>query len=174
LDQFPFGRVNLRFGASQYFSADSKTGRRKGCSPECSRHHLTASCCPNRPETLQTRSAAHVRGMLLGLKSDIFSRSLTISDRLVEIRKMSCRPPGGSAKAKPGQQTSAFPSKSIPSVVVRFCRREKVTALETGRCRTRLEAEVGRIRLSLFRESRIQQCGGVLKYWSHPLHQSVG
>ena len=52
-------------------------------------------------------------------------------------------------------QISAFPSKSIPSVVVRFCRREKVTALEAGPCRTRLQAEVGRIRLSLFWESRI-------------------
>src|SRR5271163_1609170 len=40
-----------------------------------------------------------------------------------------------------------------------------------GTLRTRLEAEVGWIRLSLFRESRIKQCGGVLKYWSHPLHQ---
>src|SRR3984885_10872730 len=86
LDQFRFEWVNLRFGESQYFSADSKTGRGKGCSPGCSRHHLTASCCLNRPETPQTCSAAHVRGMLLGLKSDIFSRSLTINARLVEIR----------------------------------------------------------------------------------------
>src|SRR5271155_3646015 len=105
LDQFRFEWVNLRFGESQYFSADSKTGRGKGCSPVRGRHHLAASCCLNRPETLQTCSAAHVRGMLLGPKSDIVSRSLTINARLVEIRKMSWRPPGGSAKAKPGEQT---------------------------------------------------------------------
>src|SRR5271154_3116585 len=104
LDLFRFERLNLRFGASQCFSADPKTGPGKACS-HGSRHHLTASCCLNGPETLQTCSAAHVRGMPLGPKSDIVSRSLTINARLVEIRKMSCRPPGESAKAKPGEQT---------------------------------------------------------------------
>src|SRR5271155_60504 len=93
LDQFRFEWVNLRFGASQYFSADSKTGRGKGCSPGSGRHHLAASCCLNRLETLQTCSATHVRGMLLGLKSDIFSRSLTINDRSVEIRCYVVRSP---------------------------------------------------------------------------------
>src|SRR5271168_4798167 len=105
LDQFRFERLNLRFGASQCFSVDSKTGPGEACSHGYSRHHLTPSCCLNRPETLQTCSAAHICGMLLGLKSDIFSRSLMINARLVEIRKMSCRPPGGSANAKPEQQT---------------------------------------------------------------------
>src|SRR5271155_1553161 len=72
LDQFRFERLNLRFGTGQCFSADSKTGRGKGCSPVRGRHHLAASCCLNRPETLQTCSAAHVRGMLLDLKSDMW------------------------------------------------------------------------------------------------------
>jgi hypothetical protein len=47
----------------------------------------------------------------------------------------------------------AFPSKSIPSVIVGFRRRAKVTALGVRRCRTSLPAELGRIRLSLFWES---------------------
>src|SRR5271154_611180 len=75
LDQFRFEWVNLRSGESQYFSTDSKTGRGKGCSPGSGGHHLGASCCLNHPETLQTCCAAHVRGMLPGLKSDIFSRT---------------------------------------------------------------------------------------------------
>jgi hypothetical protein len=44
----------------------------------------------------------------------------------------------------------AFPSKSIPSVIVRFRRRAKGTSLGVRRCRTSLQAELGRIYLSLF------------------------
>src|SRR5271154_7479916 len=46
LDQFRFERPNLRFGASQCFSVDSKTGPGKACSHGYSRHHLTCLLLP--------------------------------------------------------------------------------------------------------------------------------